>query len=104
MPIGHQSYHFQPFDECILLIIFNPTLLISSKNSPHSQIYRFLNFFKQKGLKRHDQNNIGHVIVAKVQNTEMHTCNLARRHSDVQLLSTHYFSILCFLLFPYFQR
>ena len=32
------------------------------------------------------------------------TCNLARRHSDVQLLSTHYFIILCFLLFTYFQR
>ena len=32
------------------------------------------------------------------------TCNLARRHSDVQLLSTHYFSNMGFLLFPYFRR
>ena len=49
MPNGHQSYLFQPFNECILLIISNPTLFISSKNSPHRQIYRFWNFSSKWG-------------------------------------------------------
>ena len=72
IPYLHQIEHFHSFDECILLIISNPTVFISSKNSPHSQSYRLSKFPSKIQPNVRDQNNNKRGVVANVQNAEMH--------------------------------